>query len=605
MKLHFKFILAVLVVTTILTSCDEYLKTESPSVFSEESSFSNLDFAKKAVNGIYDNFTSYALYGGYANSYNCDNDVEVLFQTNNGGFVNVAHYAGNDGISYYSIWWNLFYSSIERANICIDNLPKSAIWTGEFSEQAKQLYGEALTLRAWCYYELINLWGDVPFKTKSTQAGDNFYTPKTDRDEIYEYLINDLKDAQDYVQWLSKTKDTKRINKGFVKGLRARMALAYAGYSLRNRTFETKRGRKWQEHYIIANQECKELIESGEHNLNPSFENVFKILHGYSEDLANKEILYQVAMGRNNSGGVGYYIGMFFGYNPMSAKYGRSSPFVYTTPYYYYSFDRQDVRRSTSVELYQYGTANYLDVQRPTSNLGVDLRLCKWRKSWITPSMGGDSKVIQWTGIDWPLMRYSDVVLMFAETENEINGGPTPAAKYALSLIRKRAFLEVDWPSKVDHYVDSVSTSKDNFFNAIVNERAWELGGEMIRKNDLVRWNLLGTKIKQMLEENMKIFNNDPKYASIVPDYLFWRTKADGETIEILNPDYRLPSTMIDGYTRSSWFPLITTGGRVWMNTCYGAIANGYNASKNNHLHPINASIISSYNGAISNDQIP
>jgi hypothetical protein len=219
--------------------------------------------------------------------------------------------------------------------------------------------------------------------------------------------------------------------------------------------------------------------------------------------------------------------------------------------------------------------------------------------------MGGDLQLSQFPGVNWPLIRYADVVLMFAETENEINGGPTQAAKDALSLIRQRAFKQDSWASKVTHYVDSVSAGKESFFNAIVDERAWEFGGEMIRKGDLVRWNLLGSKISQMKEETYKIVNNDPKYANLVPDYIYWKTEADGETINILNPDYRLPNTTIAGYTKAAWLPLMSTAARTQFDTYFNNIANGYDATKNNHLYPIDDNILISSNGILTNDQLP
>jgi hypothetical protein len=60
---------------------------------------------------------------------------------------------------------------------------------------------------------------------------------------------------------MSTTQTAEEVNKAFVKGLRARMSLAYAGFSLRNTTLETKRGRYWEEYYAIARQECKEIME--------------------------------------------------------------------------------------------------------------------------------------------------------------------------------------------------------------------------------------------------------------------------------------------------------------------------------------------------------
>jgi hypothetical protein len=601
MKKYLRFIIFLFFIATVI-SCDDYLVTESNSVFTEETSFSNLDFAQKAVDGVYYYLTSVYTYGHYSVVYNLDDDIEVTWQPDNGAIYNLCHYSALPGTnSFTNQWWNIFYSSIERANICIDNLPKSPIWKGEYASEARRLYGEAVALRAWYYYELINLFGDVPFKVKSTQASDEYNIPKTDRDSIYEYLIQDLKDVEDYMPWMSKLGTAEKIGKGFVKGLRARLALAYAGYSLRNKTFETRRGRNWQKYYKIANQECKEIMESGEHRLNPSFINIFQNYHAYSQDLTYKETLFEIAFGRGNTGGrIAYTIGMYFT-GTVSSKYGFAGGIVRLAPSYYYSFDTKDLRRNVSVELYQYTN----NVQTLLSADGISFTPNKWRKSWITPPMGGNLERTQFTGVNWPLMRYADVVLMFAETENEINGGPTQAAKDALALIRKRAFPQELWASKVTDYINSVSASKESFFNAIVDERAWEFGGESIRKNDLIRWNLLGTKINQMKGECQKIFNNDPKYANLVPDYIFWKRGSDGETIDILNPDYRLPSTAIEGYTRNTWFPALSSASKTTFFNNLAIVAHGYDATKNNHLYPIDENIILSSNGVLTNDQLP
>lgn len=600
---YIKIIVFVLL-ASITTSCEDYLVTESNSTFTETTAFANLDFATKAVYGIYEKFTNPNFYDYYYMYTKIDNDIECAFNPDEGAKWSLAHYAGTEGSSKLEEMWAILFLTIERANICIDNIPKSPIWEGEYAKEAHQLYGEAVTLRALCYYELITTWGDVPFSVKSTQAGDDFYQPKTERDSIYEYLIQDLKDVEEYVPWMRETHTAERVNKGFVKGLRARMALAYAGYSLRNKTLETRRGRNWQDYYQIANQECREIMESGKHQLNPSFENIFKTLQSYSQDLNNNEVLFEIAFGRLKSGTLGQYFGM--PHHSSDPKYGRASGNVKVPLSYYYSFDRKDSRRNASVELYNYSNKSYLSKQRLVSTNGTSFSICKWRKSWIVPSMGGDNLNVKYTGVNFPMMRYADVVLMFAETENEINGGPTQAAKDALSLIRKRAFPESLWASKVVNYVDSVSVSKDDFFNAIVDEKAWEFGGgEFLRKYDLIRWNLLGPKIKEMKEECLKIINDDPEYASLVPDYIFWKYKDDNETLDILNPDYRLPGDDIDGYTRSNWLPKMSASNKTNFAISLDLVAHGYDETKNNHLFPIAADIIVASNGVLSNDQIP
>lgn len=600
MKKYIKVFVIVMLITSTL-SCEDFLTTESNSVFTERTAFTNLDFASKTVYGIYERFTHRDFFAYYGNMSQYDNDIEVTLSSDDGKQRSMEHYATVPEWKSLEDMWNIRYEAIERANICIDNLPDSPVWKGEFEKDAQRLYGEAITLRALCYYGLIKLWGDVPFSVKSTQAGDDLYRPKTDRDSIYEYLIQDLKDIEDYVPWMTET--TERVNKGFVKGLRARLALAYAGYSLRNKTLETRRGRNWQDYYKIANQECLEIMESGKHELNPDFGNIFKTLHAYSKDLNNKEVLFEIAFGRLVNGNLGSYFGM--SYDSNDPKYGRSSNQCIIPINYFYSFDRDDKRRNISVELFDYKDASYLGIQRLVSAKGNTMAPCKWRKSWILPSMGGDFKSIMTTGVNFPVMRYSDIILMFAESENEVNNGPTQAAKEALSLIRKRAFPESTWTSTVVSYVDSVSVSKEDFFNAIVNERAWEFGGEFIRKDDLIRWNLLGPKIKNMKEECMKIVNDDPKYAGIIPDYIFWKYKPDNETLDILNPDYRLPDTPIDGYTRSDWFPRMSASNKKSLEESLSNVAHGYDETKNNHLYPLPSGIITASQGVLSNDQIP
>jgi hypothetical protein len=605
MKKYIRLIaLLPLVLLLPVTSCKDFLETKSNSIFTEESSFQNLDFATKAVYGIYANLTVtndfYDYYVGYF--FKCDTDIELSYSTEDGARNSLAHYSpGQEGNSTLIGSWNVLYQTIERANLCIGNLPKSPIWKGEFASDAQRLYAEAVTLRALCYYELISLWGDVPFVTASVKAGDNYNIPKTDRDEIYEFLIKDLKDIQGYLPWMKEIGTAERIGRGFAKGLRARMAMAYGGYSLRNVTLQTRRGRHWQEYYAIARQECLEIMESGQHRLNPSYEGIFRTIHAYQQDVANGEILFEVGYGRLFTGRVGQSIGMPFATSPAEPKYGRAAGEIRVSPYYHYSFDTTDVRRNVNVELYSYANTSFLGQQRLVGS--TSFSPTKWRRSWIVPSMGGDLKEVQATGINWPLMRYSDVVLMFAEAENELNG-PTQLAKDALASVRQRAFTSSNWPEKITAYVNRVGSSKTAFFEAIVDERAWEFGGEMVRKYDLVRWNLLYTKIQKMKEENLKILSNDPQYRW-VPDNLFWKYKSDNETLDILNPNTRLAATSVAGYTRTAWLPTSSASTIATFKTNQDRVAAGLSAAKNNHLYPIPLTVITASNGLLKNDQIP
>src|SRR4030095_15485808 len=101
----------------------------------------------------------------------------------------------------------------------------------------------------------------------------------------------------------------------------------------------------------------------------------------------------------------------------------------------------------------------------------------------------------QFLGLKWQILRYSDVLLMFAEAENEING-PTAAAYNAVNMVRRRGFGKPI--NSADATVDlPAGLSKAAFFAAIVRERSLELGGEGVRKYDLLRWNLLATALNE------------------------------------------------------------------------------------------------------------
>jgi hypothetical protein len=132
-------------------------------------------------------------------------------------------------------------------------------------------------------------------------------------------------------------------------------------------------------------------------------------------------------------------------------------------------------------------------------------------------------------GVNKMYMRYAEVLLMAAETANELEG-PAAAAPY-LKEIRKRAFSAVDWSVKVDAYVDALGT-KEAMFNAIVDEHKFEFCGEFERKQALIRWNLLKTKLDEAKAKMYALRDRSGEYAD-VPEKLYYETDVDGESLVI------------------------------------------------------------------------
>jgi hypothetical protein len=242
--------------------------------------------------------------------------------------------------------------------------------------------------------------------------------------------------------------------------------------------------------------------------------------------------------------------------------------------------------------------------QMPTGPTNISIN--KWNRILVPTPLGPSSS--KGTSINWPLMRYADVLLMLAESENELNG-PTGTAQDALRKVRQRAFPTAVWNDKVDAYIASVSTGKNSFFNAIVNERAWELGGEMIRKFDLVRWNLYGKKVAEARNTANQMGQDAVAgvgtYSNLA-DYQYAKRNPD-KTLTFLNRFYK-----VTGPVPAEYNIKITWLRNLWNTTTNGP-ANynlwqwrGYTDNTGNtpvrYVLPLHSSVITSSLGTLQNE---
>ena len=221
-----------------------------------------------------------------------------------------------------------------------------------------RLYGEALTLRAQYFLELIRNWGDVPAQFVPSALEPNLFLAKTDRDTIYNHLLNDLLLAETLVPWRTDVAALgdpvdERITLGAVKGLRARIALYRGGYSLRRASSmygqTMARPADYLNYYKIALSECSDLMaRPDEHTLNPSFQGgVFKecAFDAHTFDPYG-EIMFEVGMtgaqGTNDSK-LGYYDG-----DKVNATLSGNAA-LGILPTYFYLFDSTDTRRDVTI----------------------------------------------------------------------------------------------------------------------------------------------------------------------------------------------------------------------------------------------------------------
>lgn len=518
--------MAVVGLLSMTTSCEDALDAPAKSTLDGSVIFSNPSLAEQSIAGIIQSFAETNSYRGrYLLFYgiNTDCEVNIALKNTTDDKARLSNYntnISNGQMNTDNNAWAKFYEGIERANLAIAGI--RTYGDVENNKELAQVLGELLTLRAVVYSDLVKAWGDVPARFEPI-SNETAYLPKSDRDVIYKQVLADLEEAATYVAWPNETKvtqSTERINKAFVKGLRARLALAAGGYSQRADGIRRSNDPELapEKMYAIAKKECVEVINSGTCRLNSTFEEVFKAL--CSEKLqAGMDALWELPFSEGR-GRVIFDLGVK---HTTTDKYtqqnkgGTNGP----NPIMYYAYDVDDTRRDVTCVPYEW-----------TDGIQVPTNLNKWyfgkyRYEWLPRMVTSTND----DGLNWLYMRYSDVLLMAAEAINELDG-PAAAAPY-LKRVRDRAFP--NHPEKVNAFMQQATSGKQAFFNAIVDERALEFTGELLRKGDLIRWNLLGAKLNEAKEKLQRLENREGEYANL-PKSIYYTNEGEKVIIYGLNP---------------------------------------------------------------------
>lgn len=498
----------------MLTSCEDTLDIPSFTADDLDFVFSDEEKAELFVKGCYRSLVFSELWRPFI-----DPGVTVICEEDLvGGRPHTANFSYDTMLpATATTVYTQSYKTIEACNVALERiepLPET--------DKKKALIAEVTFLRAFAYNELIRFYGDVPalFTPISSEPDETWYPTRSDRDGIYDRIIGEMQECVDNLPWFSESGygvAPERLTRQAAKGLLARICLYAGGYSLRwdtttddpstlnmSRRSDESRVR---ELYTIADNALKEVIERGENSLvqaSSSMTAYQTLFYNYCQrnfEITSQEMMWQIAsLGETTNFDFGLYNGQP---GCMGGTYGARKALQVKLPTYYLSFDANDQRRDVACANYSicfYQDAENFDGTNCATTFS-SIMPGKFRIQWCQAPYAAAKR-----NVDVPLLRYADILLMYAETRNYLSG-PSAGTQY-LQMVRERAGIGSN---------SIAAASKEEFLETIMQERKWELGDELVVRGDLIRTNLLDKEITTDQQDIKNLSDRTGKYANVAP----------------------------------------------------------------------------------------
>lgn len=469
-----KNIFIILIVSFTILSCNKILDTTPQDFISPVNSYKTERELESALAGVYDRLGDQRVYAQAMSCYLVFSDEFFMKGRTGGADANIFDASSLE----LNRHWEALYTGIERANMLLDNMVADNVSQEKFNA----IKGQALFLRAYYYFMLAGEFGSVPLKLSSTKSPDEVPLPGAPLKTIYEQILKDMKDAEQLVKPITDYGYNTRISKTAVQGMIARVCLKMAGYPLHD---ESK--------YEEAREYAKRVMDSGLHGLNADFSQIF--INHVKEIFDTREGLWEVEFKGKNQGEI-LEAGMIGSYNGIlcpNIDTGFGTDFVHATAKLYDAYETGDLRRDWTIAPFRFVASGATVIRTNwAGNQIYDRSNGKWRREY-EPNL---PRVQYWNGTNWPLLRYADVLLMFAEADNHVNNGPTSEAYNAINMVRRRGYGQdasvgngsIDLPNGLN---------QQDFMDSVRSERLRELAFEGIRKHDLIRWGIYVSTMQQ------------------------------------------------------------------------------------------------------------
>src|SRR5690606_14444513 len=284
MKRIYYYLTLILIMSA--SSCKKYLETKPTDFLNPLNYYETEAHLQAARASVYDILGGSGLWGSSANY--------LLAWSADIGYMNRAtlttgpwNYFYSSSDTYNNTLWSNLYSGINRANVLLENVDKNP----EIDQKLRsQIRGEALVLRAYYYFILVQYYGAVPLKTSSTVSVIEVDISRSPIQEVYAQILGDLTAAEPLLPGITEIGHGGAISKSAARGLLARVCLTMAGAPLRDVS-------KYQE----ARDWAKKVMDDAEagHDLNPSYKQIFV---NYAQDKYDiKESIWEVEFWGNRT----------------------------------------------------------------------------------------------------------------------------------------------------------------------------------------------------------------------------------------------------------------------------------------------------------------
>ena len=530
MKNKIKYLYLVVLVSGFV-GCSDLLEEVPVSQPSAENSFKTEANARAAIVGVYNSMHLEGVYGKSQSLFTTDENNAGSKVPLSG--LNLYTFTA-DNVEVILPIWRDHYKGINRANLAISKIPSIDMDVAE----RNTLVAEAKFIKALLYFNLIRYYGDVPYKDSETTSLNDLNIPRTPVATIYENIIRDLEYS--VVHLKVKTAGLAgHATQDAAKTLLASIYLTRGSMAKRDNT-----GNGIAD-FALAARYSKEVIDSNRYRLCNYFPDAFIV-----QNKNNDEIVFDVQF-KSPGLGVGNTIGINMGI-PSTASgvdnlsSGGAQGAIRANPYHQFYYEKADSIRmqwTNARILINAATGGYTKVSAISTNPPVSA--AKFRRYPVrSPGF-----VLQTSDYDvnWPIFRYAEVLLIYAEALNEING-PNQLAINALNLLRSRARNTNIGGIHRDILPRSLTLQRSTglvdltlsnplvstpaaFKNYIILERSRELSAEGKRWFDLVRWGILKSTLRGLNAKcSAKISETPPVEVPVITNTKwvnYWNGRID------------------------------------------------------------------------------